>query len=77
MNPQNVVAARIAASINGLFAVDALARELSLEQRHQLRGEKSGPLLASLHEELKKLQYQVLPAGALAEADPLPRTSRA
>ena len=68
LNPQDVAAARIAVSINGLFAVDALARELSLEQRHQLRGGKSAPLLASLHEELKKLQYQVLPAGALGKA---------
>ena len=68
LNPQDVAAARIAVSINGLFAVDALARELSLEQRHQLRSEKSAPLLASLHEELKKIQYQVLPAGALGRA---------
>ena len=68
LNPQDVAAARIAVSINGLFAVDELARELSLEQRHQLRGEKSAPLLASLHEELKKIQYQVLPAGALGRA---------
>ena len=52
LNPQDVAAARIAVSINGLFAVDALARELSMEQRHQLRGDKSAPLLASLHEEL-------------------------
>ena len=68
LNPQDVAAARIAVSINGLFAVDTLARELSLEQRHQLRGEKSAPLLASLHEELKKLQYQVLPTSALGRA---------
>lgn len=68
LNPKDVAAVRMVASINDLFEVDALARDLSLEQRHQLRREKSTPLLASLHEDLKKIQYQVLSAGALGKA---------
>lgn len=68
LSPKDVTAARMVASMDRLFAIDALARELSLEERQRMRREQAGPLLEGLREELKRIQREVLPASALGKA---------
>ncbi|WP_031496156.1 IS66 family transposase [Bryobacter aggregatus] len=68
LSPKDAVAARLVAAMNELFAIDAQARELSCEERHRLRQQRSAPLLGSLREELKRLQRELLPASALGKA---------
>jgi len=68
LSPKDVAAMRIVAAMDALFAVDACARELGIEERQRLRIEKSQPLLEGMREELKKLQRESLPASALGKA---------
>jgi transposase len=70
LSPEDRVAAQLVARINELFAVDAEARnaDLSDEQRHVLRGERSRPLLEVLKKEMEAARATVLPASALGKA---------
>ena len=54
--------------VRALYAVERMAKELSAEQRLQLRGEKSAPLLAELHGRLLEWKQQLLPKHPMAEA---------
>ena len=49
-------------------AVERLAKDASAEARLQLRGEKSAPLLAELHDRLLQWKEQLLPRHPMAEA---------
>jgi transposase len=70
LNPSDAAAAGIIVRINAIFAVDAIARERGFThaQRHELRQEKTAPLLPALKEELKRVAAAVLPASALGRA---------
>jgi transposase len=54
--------------VRALYAVERLAKELSDEQRLQLRREKSASLLAELHDRLVEWKLQLLPKHPMAEA---------
>ena len=54
--------------VRALYAVERLAKELSDEQRLELRKEKSAPLLAELHHRLVDWKQQLLPRHPMAEA---------
>ena len=54
--------------MRALYAVERQAKEFSAEQRLQLRGEKSAPLLAELHGRLLEWKQQLLPKHPMAEA---------
>jgi transposase len=70
LSPEDRVAAHLATRINELFAIDAEARDagMSHEQRHVLRGERSGPLLDVMKKEMQAAQVAALPASALGKA---------
>jgi len=51
-----------------LYAVEAEAREVSTDQRQQLRAEKSLPILAELHEWLQQTRLRTAPNSATANA---------
>jgi len=70
LNPKDVIAARLLASIDALFAIDARAREqaLSHAQRHELRQREAAPLLDTLRDGLKAAHSNCLPASATAKA---------
>jgi transposase len=70
LSPEDRGAAQLVALMNELFAIDAEARDagMSPEQRHVLRGERSGPLLEVMKKELEAAQAAVLPASALGKA---------
>ncbi len=51
-----------------LYAVERQAKASSAEQRRQLRGEKSVPLRAELHDRLPGWKQQLLPKHPMAEA---------
>jgi len=68
LSPQDAAAARMVARADELFAVDAEARGLSPEARQVMRRERSVPLIDSLRGELRGLQRELLPAGALGRA---------
>src|SRR5581483_10058459 len=54
--------------VRALYAVERLGKELSAEQRLELRSEKSAPLLAELHHRLVEWKQQLLPRHPMAEA---------
>jgi transposase len=70
LNPKDVIAARLLATIDALFAIDARAREQALShvQRHELRKRETAPLLDTLRDGLKAARAQCLPASATAKA---------
>jgi transposase len=70
LNPKDVIAARLLASIDALFAIDARAREqaLSHTQRHELRQHEVPQLLDALRDGLKAARANCLPASATAKA---------
>jgi transposase len=70
LNPKDATAARLLASIDALFAIDARAREqaLSHAHRHELRQREAAPLLDTLRDGLKVARANCLPASATAKA---------
>jgi transposase len=70
LNPHDAAAARIVARIDELFAVDAQAREQSLDHaaRHALRLEQARPLLETIRAEVEAARGAALPASALGRA---------
>jgi transposase len=70
LHPDDAVATRIVATINELFAIDAVAnaRKLDHTARHQLRQEEATPLLERLRNEIKAALHGALPASALGKA---------
>ena len=70
LNPKDATAARLLASIDTLFTIDARAREqaLSHAQRHELRQQEAPQLLDALRDGLKAARAQCLPASATAKA---------
>jgi len=70
LNPEDRLAAQLVARIDGLFAVDAEARDAGMDHaaRHGLRGERSRPLLEVMKKELETARTAVLPASALGKA---------
>ena len=70
LNPDDRGARELVKRIDGLFLIDAEARDAGMEQagRHALRGERSGPLLGIIKEEMTTVQVERLPASALGKA---------
>jgi transposase len=70
LHPADAVATRIVATINELFAIDALAsaRQLDHAARHLIRQEEATPLLERLRNEIKAALHGALPASALGKA---------
>jgi transposase len=70
LHPDDRVATQLLTLIDGLFAVDAEARDASLDQaaRHALRQERSRPLLDVIQEQMKAAQAAELPASMLGKA---------
>jgi transposase len=70
LNPDDRVAARIIASINELFLIDAQAREENLDHaaRHASRLERATPLLETIKRQIEAARVDALPASALAKA---------
>ncbi len=70
LNPDDRGARQLVERIDGLFLIDAEARDAGMEhtERHALRGERSGPLLAIIKEEMTAVQAGRLPASALGKA---------
>jgi hypothetical protein len=69
-NPDDRGARQLVERIDGLFLIDAEARDAGMEQaeRHALRGERSGPLLGIIKEEMVAVQVERLPDSALGKA---------
>lgn len=70
LHPGDLFATQLLTRIDGLFAIDAEARNASMDHaaRHVLRQERSRPLLDVLQGEMKTVQAAVLPASALGKA---------
>jgi transposase len=70
LNPDDRGARQLVERIDGLFLIDAEARDAGMEQaeRHALRGERSGPLLEIIKEAMTAVQVERLPASALGKA---------
>ena len=70
LNPNDGVARQLVKRIDGLFLIDAEARDAGMEPaaRHALRQERARPLLDIIREETKAAQTAVLPASALGKA---------
>ena len=70
LNPDDRVATRLVARIDELFAIDAEARVAGISQvaRHEVRQERSRPLLDVIKQELEAAQSAILPASALGKA---------
>jgi len=70
LNPKDATAARLLASIDALFAIDARAREQALShmQRYAMRQIEAAPLLDTLRDGLKAARANCLPASATAKA---------
>jgi transposase len=70
LHPEDRTATRIMARIDELFAIDAEARSATLDHsaRHQLRLERSRPLLDLLKPQIEAAQAEALPASALGKA---------
>jgi transposase len=70
LNPDDLLATRLVARIDELFAIDAEARAAGINQvaRHTLRQERSRPLLDVIKRELEAAHSAVLPASALGKA---------
>ena len=62
------IAAEAAAFLRTLYAVEKQAREVSVEERWQLRQAQSLPVLAKLREKLLAWKEQLLPKHPMAEA---------
>jgi hypothetical protein len=70
VNKLDTVAADFVLRMNALFAVDREAAEakMTLAERHELRREKSAPIVAAIHERLLAIRGTVLPKSKLGEA---------
>ncbi len=70
LHPDDRTAARIVASMDELFSIDAEARSATLDvaARHKLRLQRSRPLLDSLKPQIETAQGEALPASALGKA---------
>ena len=70
LNPDDRLATQLVSRIDELFAIDAEAREASMDHaaRHLLRQERSRPLLEVIKKEMETAQAAVLPASALGKA---------
>jgi transposase len=70
LSPEDRVATQLVARIDELFAVDAEARNASMDEmsRHCLRQQRSRPLLDILRTELDDARKTVLPSSALGKA---------
>jgi transposase len=70
LNPNDIAATRIVALIDGLFGIDAQARELNLDHaaRHALRLERAKPLLEIIRGEVEAARDACLPSSALGKA---------
>jgi hypothetical protein len=70
LNPDDGVARQLVERIDGLFLIDAEARDASMNSaaRHAVRQERARPLLDIIREEMKAAQVAVLPASALGRA---------
>ncbi len=54
--------------VRALYAVERMAKELSAENRLELRQQQSAPILAELHERLVEWKLQLLPKHPMTEA---------
>ena len=70
LNPDDRGARQLVERIDGLFLIDAEARDAGMElaERHALRGKRSGPLLEIIKENMVAVQVERLPASALGKA---------
>lgn len=70
LSPEDRVAVRLVARMDELFAIDAEARQASMDaaRRHALRLERARPLLAVIKDELQSARVVALPASALGKA---------
>lgn len=70
LHPEDRTAMRIVTRIDELFSIDAEARSANLDHltRHQLRLERSRPLLDLLKPQVEAAQAEALPASALGKA---------
>jgi hypothetical protein len=70
LNPDDRVARQLVGRMDGLFLIDAEARDAGMghAERHALRQEKSRPLVEIIKEEMKAAQVAALPASALGKA---------
>ena len=70
LNPDDRLAMQLVSRIDELFAIDAEAREASMDHaaRHLLRQKRSRPLLEVIKQEMETTQAAVLPASALGKA---------
>lgn len=69
VNPLDTVAAKFVSRIDALFAVDreAVSANMTLEERHALRREKSAPIVAVIHARLLAVKETVLPKSKIGE----------
>ena len=70
LSPDDRRAAQLVARIDELFAIDAEARAVGINHvaRHELRQQRSRPLLAVIQTEMQEAQVATLPASALGKA---------
>lgn len=70
LNPDDRGARQLVERIDGLFLIDAKARDAGREraERHALRQERSRPLIGIIREEMLAAQAERLPASALGKA---------
>ena len=70
LNPDDRGARQLVERIDGLFLIDAEARDAGMElaERHALRGKRSGLLLEIIKENMVAVQVERLPASALGKA---------
>jgi transposase len=70
LNPDDRVARQLVQRIDGLFLIDAEARDAGMDYaaRHSLRQGRSVPLLDIIQEEMKAAQAAALPSSALGKA---------
>ena len=70
LNPDDGGARELVKRIDGLFPIDAEARDAGMEQaeRHVLRGERSRPPIEIIKEEMAAARVERLPASALGKA---------
>ncbi|MEO7651264.1 MAG: IS66 family transposase [Bryobacteraceae bacterium] len=70
LNPDDRVAIQLVERCDALFAIDAEARAMGMSHvaRHEMRQERSRPLLELIKAEMKSAQAAVLPANALGKA---------
>lgn len=70
LHPEDLAALRVVVAMDDLFAIDAAARERSLDHaaRHALRCEQAPPLLDIIKQRVEAAQAGALPASALGRA---------